>query len=115
MLAALAARDKAACELAQTTVRAPADGIVSQAASFKLGQFVAAGTPLFTLVETGDTWIEANFKETELTHMKLGQTAEVVLDTYPDQPLTGDGRARSAPAPARSSRCCRRRTPPATG
>jgi membrane fusion protein (multidrug efflux system) len=84
VLAAQSTRDKAAFDLAQTTVRAPSDGVVSQASSFKVGQYVAAGTPLFSLVETGDTWIEANFKETQLTHMKPGQTAEVVLDTYPD-------------------------------
>ncbi|MGI6851068.1 HlyD family secretion protein [Mesorhizobium sp. 1B3] len=83
VLSALAARDKAAYELDQTTVRAPANGMVSQASSFKLGQFVATGTPLFSLVETGDTWVEANFKETQLTNMKPGQKAEVVLDTYP--------------------------------
>ena len=87
VLQAMAARDKAAYDLAQTTVRAPADGIVSQASSFKIGQFVAAGTPLFSLVETGDTWVEANFKETQLTHMKRGQSAEIELDTYPGKPL----------------------------
>jgi membrane fusion protein (multidrug efflux system) len=64
-------------------VRAPADGVVSQANSFKVGQYVGPGTALFSLVETSDTWIEANFKETQLTNMKLGQKAEVVLDTYP--------------------------------
>jgi membrane fusion protein (multidrug efflux system) len=83
VMAALAARDKAAYDLAQTTVRAPADGIVSQAASFKVGQYVGPGTPLFSLVETGDTWIDANFKETQLTNMKPGQKAEIVVDTYP--------------------------------
>jgi membrane fusion protein (multidrug efflux system) len=83
VMAALAARDKAAYDLAQTTVTAPADGVVSQASSFKLGQYVAVGTPLFSLVETGDTWIDANFKETQLTHMKPGQKAEIVVDTYP--------------------------------
>lgn len=83
VLAALAARDKAAYDLDQTTVRAPADGVVYQAASFKVGQYVNSGTALFALVETGDTWIDANFKETQLTHMKPGQKAEVVLDTYP--------------------------------
>ena len=87
VLQATAARDKAAFDLAQTVVRAPADGIVSQASSFKAGQYVTAGTPLFSLVETGDTWVEANFKETQLTHMKLGQSAEIVLDTYPGKPL----------------------------
>ena len=83
VMAALAARDKAAYDLAQTTVKAPADGIVSQASSFKVGQFVGSGTPLFALVETGDTWVDANFKETQLTNMKPGQKAEIVLDTYP--------------------------------
>ena len=83
VMAAQAARDKAAYALQQTTVRAPADGVVSQASSFKVGQFVGAGTALFSLVETADTWIEANFKETQLTNMKRGQKAEVELDTYP--------------------------------
>ncbi len=85
VMSALAARDKAAYDLAQTTVRAPADGVVSQASSFKVGQFVGSGTPLFSLVETGDIWVDANFKETQLTHMKPGQKADVVLDTYPDK------------------------------
>jgi membrane fusion protein (multidrug efflux system) len=88
VLAALAARDKAAYLLAQTTVRAPVDGIVAQASSFKQGQYVSAGSPLFSLVETGDSWVEANFKETQLTNMRVGQTAEVTLDTFPDRPLT---------------------------
>ncbi|QDB99664.1 HlyD family secretion protein [Mesorhizobium sp. 8] len=83
VLAALAQRDKAAFDLSQTTVAAPADGVVYQAASFKVGQYVSTGTPLFALVETADTWIDANFKETQLTHLKPGQSAEVVLDTYP--------------------------------
>lgn len=89
VLAALAARDNAAFNLAQTTIRAPADGVVSQAASFKVGQYVSAGTALFSLVETGDTWVEANFKETQLTHMKPGQEADIVLDTYPDRTFRG--------------------------
>ena len=87
VLAALATRDKAAWQLGLATVRAPADGVISQASSFKPGQMVSAGTSLFTLVETGDSWIEANFKETQLTHMQVGQTAEVRIDAFPDAPL----------------------------
>lgn len=83
VLEALAARDKAAWSLEQTTVTAPADGIVSQSTAFKAGQYVAAGTPLFSLVEVGDTWVEANFKETQLTNMKVGQEVELVVDAYP--------------------------------
>ncbi|WP_269931643.1 HlyD family secretion protein [Aminobacter sp. HY435] len=89
VLSAQAMRDKAAFNLAQTTVRAPADGVVSQAASFKVGQFVGTGTALFSLVETDDSWVEANFKETQLTHIKPGQEAEIVLDTYPDRTFRG--------------------------
>ena len=87
VLAALATRDNAAWNLAQTTVRAPADGVISQSTAFKVGQYVTAGTPLFSLVENGDTWVEANFKETQLTRMKVGQEAEIVLDTYPSHPF----------------------------
>lgn len=85
VMAALAARDQAAWNLQQTTVYAPADGVISQSTAFKVGQYVSAGTPLFSLVETGDTWVEANFKETQLTHMKVGQEADIVLDTFPDR------------------------------
>ena len=87
VLAALSARDKAAFDLSQTTVRAPADGVIAQASAFKTGQYVTTGTPLFSLVETQDAWVDANFKETQLTHVKPGQKAEIVLDTYPDSPL----------------------------
>ncbi len=96
VLAALATRDRAAYQRALTTVRAPADGIVSQASSFKTGQFVGAGTALFALVETGDTWVEANFKETQLTNLKPGQEAEVTLDTFPDRPLKATVEASGA-------------------
>lgn len=88
VLAAQAARDKAAYDLERTTVRAPADGVVYQAASFKPGEFVAPGSALFALVETGDTWVEANFKETQLTNLKPGQTADVEFDTYPGRTFT---------------------------
>ncbi|MGE3364376.1 MAG: HlyD family secretion protein [Rhizobiaceae bacterium] len=87
VLSALAARDKAAYDLEQTTVRAPADGVIYQAASFRPGQIVAAGTPLFALVETNESWVDANFKETQLTNLKVGQSAEVTFDTFPDRPL----------------------------
>ena len=81
--AAQVARDQAAYDVALTTVKAPADGVVYKADSFKPGQFVAAGSPLFTLVETGDTWIEANFKETQIGNMAPGQQATVEFDTFP--------------------------------
>ncbi|MEX0405372.1 HlyD family secretion protein [Aquibium sp. LZ166] len=87
VMAALAARENAAWKLGLTTVVAAGDGVIAQASSFKEGQMVSAGTALFTLVETGDSWIDANFKETQLTHMKKGQKAEVWIDAFPDSPL----------------------------
>lgn len=87
VLSALAARDKAAYDLEQTTVRAPADGVIYQASSFRPGQLVAAGTPLFTLVETNESWVDANFKETQLANLKVGQSAEVTFDMFPDRSL----------------------------
>lgn len=83
--AALATRDRAAYNLGLATVRAPADGVIYKAASFRIGQFVGAGTPLFSLVETGDVWIDANFKETQLAHIAPGQPAEVEFDMAPGQ------------------------------
>ncbi|WP_223479066.1 HlyD family secretion protein [Oricola indica] len=85
--AAQAAREKAAYSLKQTTVTAPADGVLAQASSFQAGQLVSAGTALFSLVENDRSWVEANFKETQLTHMKAGQVAEITFDTFPGQPI----------------------------
>lgn len=93
---ALAARAKAAYSLRQATVRAPADGVIAQVSSFKVGRFVGAGIALFSLVETGDIWIEANFKETQLTHMKSGQKARVILDTYSGRTLEATVRSLGA-------------------
>ncbi|PZR00909.1 MAG: HlyD family secretion protein [Cereibacter sphaeroides] len=78
--AAIVARDKAAYDLSLTTVNAPADGIIYQASSFKPGEMVDAGSPLFALVETGDVWVEANLKETQLTNIRIGQPVEVKFD-----------------------------------
>ena len=78
-----AARERAALDLARTTVRAPVDGVVVNL-RVQQGEQVKAATPLFALVVVSRPWVEANFKETELTHVQVGQKATVVLDTYPD-------------------------------
>lgn len=81
-LAAQAARDQAALDLARTEVRAPASGIVANL-TLRPGDYVKMGTPVFSLVETDHQWVEANFKETDLTHVQAGQPATVTIDTYP--------------------------------
>ncbi|GHC65400.1 HlyD family secretion protein [Limoniibacter endophyticus] len=90
VLAAKAALDKAQYQLDHTVVHASADGIVYQASSFREGQFVNAGTSTFALVETQHSWIDANFKETQLTHMQVGQPAELELDVYPGRKLEAE-------------------------
>lgn len=89
VLQALAMRDKAALDLQHTELHAPAAGIVSQTDRLQPGQYLPAGTSALAVVETGDSWIEANFKETDLAHMRPGQTVEVSLDAYPGSELTG--------------------------
>jgi len=88
--AALAARDTAARNLDKTTVRAPADGIVSQVASLNPGQFIATGSTIASLIETGDTWIEANFKETQLSSLHEGMKVEIKIDAFPGVAFEGE-------------------------
>ena len=78
--AALIAKDQAAYDLANSVVRAPADGVIYQASSFKPGQMVAASQSLFTLVQTGDVWVDANFKETQLEGVVPGRPATITFD-----------------------------------
>jgi len=87
--AALAARDNAQRNLDKTTIVAPADGIVSQVGSLNVGQFINTGSTIATLVETGDTWIEANFKETQLVGLSAGMPAEISVDAFPGIKLVG--------------------------
>ncbi len=79
----IAARERAALDLARTAVRAPVDGVVVNM-RLQQGEQIKAATPLFALVVLSRPWVEANFKETELTHVRVGQKATVVLDTYPN-------------------------------
>jgi membrane fusion protein (multidrug efflux system) len=87
--AAQAARDNAARNLEKTTVVAPSDGIISQVGSLNPGQFIATGTTIATLVSTASTWVEANFKETQLAGITAGMPAEVTVDAFPGVKLKG--------------------------
>lgn len=79
---ARATRDQAALNLRRTSVRAPVAGIVT---NFELqpGEYIQTGKVVFSLVGTNDLWVDANFKETDLTHVQVGQTATIRVDTYP--------------------------------
>jgi membrane fusion protein (multidrug efflux system) len=95
-LEAQAARSAAQLDLGHTRVTAAAAGVVSNM-KLQPGEYVARGVPVFSIIETGDTWIEANFKETQLAGVRVGQAARIVADAYPGV----EWRARvSAIAPA---------------
>ena len=85
---AVAARDDAALQLSYATLKAPADGVVTEV-DIKPGDIVAPGHPVFALVMSGKRWVEANFKETQLTRVHVGQKVEVEVDTYPGHKWQG--------------------------
>ncbi len=80
---AQAALDKAQLDLSYTVVRAAESGTVTKVEQLQVGSYVTASTPVFAMMSKR-IWIEANFKETELTYMRPGQEATVEIDTYPD-------------------------------
>ncbi len=79
---AVAQRDQAVLELSYTTITAPAAGVVTEV-DIKPGDVVTAGRPVFALVMSGKRWIDANFKETQLTYVHTGEQVEITVDTYP--------------------------------
>ena len=83
-LQAQSAVDNARRDLDDTVVRAPFAGIVTNVDALQVGGYIKASQAAFSLISDQDIWIEASPKETELTYVKPGQTAEVTVDTYPD-------------------------------
>lgn len=79
----LAKRNRAALNLERTVVRSPTQGVVSNV-DLQVGEYVNEGKPVFSLMSTGGLWIEANLKETQLTHIRVGQTVKIEVDAYPD-------------------------------
>ncbi|WP_095011308.1 HlyD family secretion protein [Tsuneonella mangrovi] len=75
--------------LSRTEIRAPADGRVAQSDRLQLGQQVLQGLPVLTLVKSQDSYVTANYKETDLANMKVGQPASIRLDSYPGLKLKG--------------------------
>ena len=88
-LSAKAKVDEAARQLADTVVRAPFNGVVTEVDSIQPGMYLAAATAAFGLVSTDRVWVQADPKETELTWVKPGDKVDVSIDTYPGR--TWDG------------------------
>lgn len=79
--AAKAALDQARLDLQRTIIRAPIDGVVTNR-QVQIGQRIAAGNPVMTIVPVGAVYVDANFKEGQLTRVRPGQPAELVSDLY---------------------------------
>jgi membrane fusion protein (multidrug efflux system) len=75
--------DRARLDLSYATVVAPEEGIVTQVDDLQVGDFVNPGASVFALLSSRRIWIEANFRETALTHMRPGEKATVDVDAYP--------------------------------
>jgi membrane fusion protein (multidrug efflux system) len=97
-----ASLEAAKLQASYTVVTAPASGIVSKK-SVEVGQYVQAGQPLLAIVEGTDTWVSANFKETQLAKMHPGQTVEVEVDAYPGHVFHGRVESLSAATGAKFS------------
>ena len=89
LLAARADREQALLNLSRTEVRAPVAGTISQTTRLQTGQMMVSGLPAVTIVVSDRSWVEANFKETDLQHMRVGQRARVSIDAFGDLELTG--------------------------
>jgi membrane fusion protein (multidrug efflux system) len=83
-----AARDLAKIALGYTRIVAPVDGMVSER-QVRPGQYVSVGTQVISLVPLPNVWVVANYKETQMTRIRLGQPARVTVDTFPGIVLRG--------------------------
>ncbi len=85
--AAKAQLDRAQLDLSYATVVAPDDGIVTRVDDLQVGDFVNPGAAVFSMMSSQRIWIEANFRETGLTHMRPGQEAAIDVDAIPGSQL----------------------------
>jgi membrane fusion protein (multidrug efflux system) len=89
VLAGQAQKERAQLDLARTVVRAPVSGKVSSAERLQVGQMMQSALPALTIVASDRSWVEANFKETDLARMRVGQPATLTFDAYPGMELKG--------------------------
>jgi membrane fusion protein (multidrug efflux system) len=73
--------DSAKLDLSRTVIRAPFDGVIAQR-NVQVGQRIAAGTPIMTVVPLNNMYVDANFKEGQLKKVRMGQPARLTADLY---------------------------------
>ena len=76
-------------DLDHTEMRAPMDGIATLVDQIQLGRFVVAGAPVFTIIDVAKPWVDSNLKESDLTHVEVGQAVEIEVDAFPDHTFKG--------------------------
>jgi membrane fusion protein (multidrug efflux system) len=86
---AKAALDQAQRNLDHTVMRAPMAGTATQVEQIQLGRFVAAGTPVFSIIDTANPWVDANPKESDFTYVAVGQSVTLDVDAFPNHPFKG--------------------------
>jgi membrane fusion protein, multidrug efflux system len=86
---AQAALAQAQRDLDHTEMRAPMAGIATQVDQIQLGRFVVAGSPVFSIIDVAKPWIDSNLKESDFTHLAVGQPVEIDVDAFPDHTFTG--------------------------
>lgn len=94
--------DYAKLQLSYTIINAPISGLTSKK-NIQKGQFVQVGQPLVSIVSDSDIWVVANFKETQLEKMKIGQKVEVEVDAFKSRKLNAEIGSFSAATGARFS------------
>jgi membrane fusion protein (multidrug efflux system) len=88
VMQAQAQLERAKLDVSYTTVVAPSDGVVTRVDQLPVGAYLNASQTAFWLL-SGQPWIEANFKEDQLGHMKVGQPVSIKVDAYPEGALAG--------------------------
>ncbi|MCP5080522.1 MAG: HlyD family secretion protein [Alphaproteobacteria bacterium] len=88
-LAAKARLNRAHLDLQRSALISPAGGVVAKM-NLEVGEYIKSGDPLFAIVQADKAYIEVNLKETELTHVRMGQKATFVAETYPDLEWTAE-------------------------
>jgi membrane fusion protein, multidrug efflux system len=86
---AKAALDQAERNLDHTAMRAPMAGVATQVDQIQLGRFVAAGTPVFSIIDISRPWVDANPKESDFTYVAVGQPVTIEVDAFPDHVFKG--------------------------
>jgi len=89
---ALTAVEKAELDLSNTVIRAPSNGVITDLRT-DVGLYAGTGSPVLTLVAVGDVWINAEFTENNLGHLKAGSPVDIVFDAMPGHVFKGEVRS----------------------